>query len=61
MRKRTLYSMLNSPLPCVAAQLAQVPKHIIQCHLRHGRKLVLADLAIDNRSTARVEPTDYRA
>ena len=30
-------------------------------HLRHSRELVLADLAIDDRSTACVQSPDYRA
>ena len=44
-----------------APQLARVPKHIIQRHFRHGRKLVLADLAINNSPTARIQPADHRA
>ena len=44
-----------------APQLARVPEHIIQRHFRHGRKLVLADLAINNSPTARIQPADHRA
>ena len=43
-----------------APQLARVPEHIIQRHFRHGRKLVLADLAINNSPTARIQPADHR-
>ena len=42
------------------AQLARVPKHIVQHHLRHGRELVLANLVIDDSSTTRVQPADHR-
>jgi hypothetical protein len=42
------------------AQLVRITKHIVQRYLRHGRELVLADLAINNCPPARIKPTDHR-
>ena len=62
--RRSTYLVLHAEFALALrcpAQLAGVRKHIGQRHLRHGRELVWANLAINDSPTTCTWPTDHCA